>query len=72
MPDSLAGARAWSHGLIGARFLLALSMSLPATLIGARLGFYLYTNVSTRSYDRLVLWVLLLASLGLLGGAMRG
>ena len=43
------------QGLIGLRFLAALAVALPATLIGARLGSLLYRRLDDRRFDRIVL-----------------
>jgi uncharacterized membrane protein YfcA len=51
------------QGLIGTRLLLALALSLPATLIGGRLGAWLYHRLDDRRFDRLVLALLLLSGL---------
>jgi uncharacterized protein len=53
------------QGLIGKRFLLALLLALPATLIGARLGAWLYHRLDDRRFDRVVLVLLLISGLGL-------
>lgn len=52
-----------AQGLIGTRLLLALALSLPATLIGGRLGAWLYHRLDDRRFDRLVLALLLLSGL---------
>ena len=51
------------QGLIGTRLLLALALSLPATLIGGRIGAWLYHRLDDRRFDRLVLALLLLSGL---------
>jgi len=51
------------QGLIGTRLLLALALSLPATLIGGRLGAWVYHRLDDRRFDRLVLALLLLSGL---------
>jgi uncharacterized membrane protein YfcA len=53
------------QGLIGKRFLLALLLALPATLIGGRLGAWLYHRLDDRRFDRIVLVLLLISGLGL-------
>jgi uncharacterized membrane protein YfcA len=40
---------------------VALALSLPATLIGGRLGAWLYHRLDDRNFDRLVLALLLLS-----------
>jgi uncharacterized membrane protein YfcA len=50
-----------AQGLIGTRLLVALALSLPATLIGGRLGAWLYHRLDDRNFDRLVLALLLLS-----------
>jgi uncharacterized protein len=52
------------NGLIGWPFLRALMISLPATLIAARLGHWVYARLNQRRFDALVL--LLLAASGLM------
>jgi hypothetical protein len=54
------------QGLIGRRFLTALLVTLPGTVIGARLGSGLYRRLDDRRFDRLVLLVLLLSGLSLI------
>jgi uncharacterized membrane protein YfcA len=51
------------QGLVGAGFLLALAVSLPATFAGAWLGSRLYRRLDDRRFDRLVLMFLLLSGL---------
>jgi uncharacterized membrane protein YfcA len=53
------------QGLIGVRFLAALTVALPGTLIGARLGALLYRRLDDRRFDRIVLLLLLLSGLAL-------
>ena len=43
------------QGLIGLRFLLALGVALPGTLLGARLGALVYHRLDDRRFDRIVL-----------------
>jgi uncharacterized protein len=54
------------QGLIGTRLLLALAVSLPATLIGGRIGAWLYHRLDDRRFDRLVLALLLVSGLVLI------
>jgi uncharacterized membrane protein YfcA len=53
------------QGLVGRRALVALVIALPGTLIGARLGAFVYHRLDDRRFDRLVLVLLLLSGLGL-------
>jgi uncharacterized membrane protein YfcA len=53
------------QGLIGWRFLAALGVALPGTLIGAHLGSLLYRRLDDRGFDRIVLVLLLLSGLAL-------
>jgi uncharacterized membrane protein YfcA len=53
------------QGLIGTRFIAALAVGLPSTLIGARLGVLLYPRLDDRRFDRLVLLLLLLSGLAM-------
>jgi uncharacterized protein len=53
-----------ANGLIGWPFLRALMISLPATLISARLGLWVYNRLNQRRFDALVL--ALLAASGLM------
>ena len=52
-----------AQGLVGTRLLLALALSLPATLIGGRLGAWLYHRLDDRRFDRVVLALLLASGL---------
>jgi uncharacterized protein len=52
-----------AQGLIGTRLLLALALSMPATVIGGRLGAWLYHRLDDRRFDRVVLALLLLSGL---------
>jgi uncharacterized membrane protein YfcA len=51
------------QGLIGKRLLLALALSMPATVIGGRLGAWLYHRLDDRRFDRIVLALLLISGL---------
>lgn len=51
------------QGLIGTRLLLALALSMPATVIGGRLGAWLYHRLDDRRFDRIVLALLLISGL---------
>jgi uncharacterized protein len=51
------------QGLIGTRLLLALALSMPATVIGGRLGAWLYHRLDDRRFDRVVLALLLVSGL---------
>jgi uncharacterized protein len=53
------------RGLIDARFLLALAVALPGTLVGAVLGWLVYRRLDDRRFDRLVLGLLLACGLGM-------
>ncbi len=53
------------QGLVGSRFLAALVVALPGTLIGAYLGALVYPRLDDHRFDRVVLVVLLLSGLGL-------
>jgi uncharacterized membrane protein YfcA len=53
------------HGSVGIRFLLALAVAVPGTLIGSWLGVAVYHRLDDRRFDRLVLLVLLISGLGL-------
>jgi uncharacterized protein len=53
------------QGLAGMRLILALLLALPATLIGGRLGAWLYHRLDDRSFDRVVLAALLISGLAL-------
>ena len=50
-------------GLIGLRFLAALGIALPGTLVGAFLGSWLDRRLDDRRFDRIVLVLLLLSGL---------
>jgi uncharacterized membrane protein YfcA len=52
-----------AQGLIGMRLVMALVLALPATLIGGRLGAWLYHRLDDRSFDRVVLVALLASGL---------
>jgi uncharacterized protein len=51
------------QGLIDTRLLLALALSMPATVIGGRLGGWLYHRLDDRRFDRVVLALLLVSGL---------
>src|SRR5262245_39525655 len=51
------------QGLASTRLLLALALSLPATLVGGRLGAWLYHRLDDRRFDRVVLALLLASGL---------
>lgn len=53
------------QGLVGVRFLLALAVAVPGTLLGSWLGVRLYQRLDDRRFDRIVLIVLLLSGIGL-------
>ena len=53
------------QGLVGVRFLVALGVAMPGTLIGSWLGVRVYHALDDARFDRVVLIVLLLAGLGL-------
>ena len=58
-----------AQGLVGRRFLEAMVIALPGTLIGARIGSFAYRRLDDRGYDRIVLFLLLLSGLGLVLGS---
>ena len=47
------------------RFLSALAVALPGTLVGAGLGALLYRRLDDQGFDRIVLGLLLASGLGL-------
>lgn len=53
------------QGLMGPRFLAALVVAVPGTLVGSRLGALLYPRLDDRGFDRIVLGLLLASGLGL-------
>ena len=53
------------QGLIGLKFLVALAATIPATVLGAHLGFRTYRKLDNHRFDRLVLFILLLSGVGL-------
>jgi hypothetical protein len=53
------------QGLMGVRFLLALAVAVPGTLLGSWLGVRLYRRLDDRRFDHVVLSVLLLSGIGL-------
>ena len=53
------------QGRIGLRFLMALGVALPGTLLGARLGALVYQRLDERRFDRIVLVLLLLSGVAL-------
>ena len=53
------------QGLMGSRFLLALAVAVPGTLVGAGLGALLYRRLDDRRFDHIVLCLLLASGLGL-------
>jgi len=57
-----------ARGLMSWEFARALLICLPATIIGARFGHWLYSRIDTRGFDRLVLSVLLLSGISLVWG----
>jgi uncharacterized protein len=59
----LAGS--FVQGLVGSRFLLALAVAVPGTLVGAGLGALLYRRLDDRRFDHIVLCLLLASGLGL-------
>jgi uncharacterized membrane protein YfcA len=54
-----------AQGLVGLRAVVAFGFAVPATLLGARLGFRLYKRLDDRRFERIVLGVLLISGLGL-------
>ena len=53
------------QGLIGLKFLIALAIAVPGTLLGSQLGIRTYRKLDDRRFDRVVLFVLLLSGVGL-------
>lgn len=53
------------QGLIGQRFLIALSVALPGTLVGSWLGARIYRRLDDHRYDRIVLVLLLISGIAL-------
>jgi uncharacterized protein len=53
------------QGLMSSRFLWAVAVALPGTLIGAGLGSLLYRRLDDRRFDYIVLGLLLVAGIGL-------
>lgn len=54
-----------ARGQMGARFLLALAVALPGTLVGAGLGWLVYRRLDDLRFDRIVLVLLLVSGIGL-------
>jgi uncharacterized membrane protein YfcA len=54
------------QGLVGLRFLLAMAVAVPGTLLGSWLGVALYHRLDDRRFDRVVLFVLLVSGAGLI------
>jgi uncharacterized protein len=54
------------NGLLGWPFLRALLISLPATLLAARLGHWVYLRLNERRFDALVLALLAVSGLMLI------
>jgi uncharacterized protein len=59
----------FAQGLVSRRFLEAMIIALPGTLIGAQIGSFAYRRLDDRGYDRIVLFLLLLSGLGLVWGS---
>lgn len=57
------------QGLVGKRFLVAVAIAVPGTLVGSWLGARLYRRLDDRRFDRVVLIVLLASGLALLWSA---
>ena len=53
------------QALVGLKFLAALLVAIPGTIIGAHLGFLAYRRLDDRRFDRLVLFILLLSGVAL-------
>ena len=53
-------------------FLATLAIALPATIAGVVAGAALYRRLSDRGFDRVVLWLLLVAGLGLIASNLGG
>ena len=53
------------QGLVGPRFLLAMAIAVPGTLLGSWIGVRLYHRLDDRRFDRIVLFVLLLSGFAL-------
>lgn len=58
------------QGLMGTRFLWALAVALPGTLVGSWTGGRLYKRLDDRRFDRVVLFVLLLSGIGLVWSSL--
>ncbi|CAN5891346.1 sulfite exporter TauE/SafE family protein [soil metagenome] len=58
-------------GFLDRTFLLWAAITLPATLIGARLGLMLYGRIDDRQFSRIVLLLLGLSGVGLIGSSLR-
>lgn len=58
-------AASCAQGLMGWRFLAAVAVALPGTLIGAGLGVMFYRRLDDRRFDLVVLCLLLASGLGL-------
>ena len=56
------------QGLLSWEFARALLLSLPASIVGARLGHWAYARLHAHHYDRIVLVLLLLSGVSLLWG----
>jgi len=57
------------QGLVGRRSIETIIVALPGTLIGARLGSFVYSRLDDRRFDRVVLVFLLLSGLSLVWGS---
>jgi uncharacterized membrane protein YfcA len=57
------------QGLVGRRSIETIIVALPGTLIGARLGSFVYSRLDDRRFDRVVLVFLLLSGLALVWGS---
>jgi uncharacterized protein len=58
-------SHAW-HGLHTRAVGLAVVLAVPISLVAANIGHRVYRRLSARRFDRVVLWLLLLAGVGLL------
>ena len=54
------------QGLLGLKFLIAIAVAVPGTLLGSYIGVRTYKTLDDRRFDRVVLFVLLLSGIGLI------
>ena len=58
-------------GFLDRTFLLWAAITLPATLVGARLGLMLYGRIDDRQFSRIVLLLLGLSGVGLIASSLK-